>query len=109
MTEQEYQDTNVVMIGIKPFMNYVTAVKMQFDKNERIIIMARGKFISKAFNVIEVCKRNFLNNLIIEYEKINVGSIPFIIKDSNKEIYVSEIEINLIKKEKENHGSNREF
>ena len=37
-------DENVVFIGTKPFMNYVTAVVMQFTAKQRkeVIIKARG-------------------------------------------------------------------
>lgn len=97
---EEKEDTNVVMIGIKPFMNYVTAIKMQFDKNDEVIVMARGKFISKAFDVIEVCKRNFLKNCEIKYKDIKVVSQSFIHNQTKKEIYVSSVEIKLSKEEK---------
>ena len=95
----DYKDTNIIMIGIKPFMNYVTAVKMQFDKGDEIFVIARGKFISKAFDVIEVYKRNFMKDFILEYAEIKVDSQAFINQD-NKEIYVSTIEIKLIQKKK---------
>jgi len=97
--EIDYKDTNIIMIGIKPFMNYVTAVKMQFDKNDEIFVVARGKFISKAFDVIEVYKRNFMKDSILEYAEIKVDSQSFVNQD-NKEIYVSTIEIKLIQKKK---------
>jgi DNA-binding protein Alba len=89
-------DTNVVMIGIKPFMNYVTALKMQFDKNNEVFVYARGKFISKAFDVIEVCKRTFLIDSDIGYSNIKVESNKFTTQDS-RQIYVSSIEIKLVK------------
>jgi DNA-binding protein Alba len=97
MTYEE--NDNIVMVGIKPFMNYVTAVKIQFDKSDEIVVCARGKFISKMFDVIEVCKRNFLTDYNVIYEKINVDSKLFEL-DNGKEIYVSSIEIKLIKKKK---------
>ena len=48
-----------IYIGGKPFMNYVTAVVMQFTaKNaDTVIVRARGKFISKAVDVAEVAKK----------------------------------------------------
>jgi DNA-binding protein Alba len=98
--EEKKVDSNVVMVGIKPFMNYVTALKIQFDKNNEVFVMARGKFISKAFDVIEVCKRNFLKDCNVVYKDIKVLSQPFVVRDSNKEIYVSSIEVKLLKEEK---------
>jgi DNA-binding protein Alba len=44
---------NRVFVGNKPFMNYITGVCMQFDKegNSEVILSARGKFIAKAVDV----------------------------------------------------------
>ncbi|OIO63538.1 DNA-binding protein, partial [Candidatus Woesearchaeota archaeon CG1_02_33_12] len=56
-------EDNTIFIGEKPFMNYVTAVVMQFTtKNASdIFIKARGKFISRAVDVAEVSSKRFLN------------------------------------------------
>ena len=47
---------NSIFVGNKPFMNYVTAVVMQFTtKNaDSVIIKGRGKFISRAVDIAEV-------------------------------------------------------
>jgi len=48
--EKKEMDENTVFIGMKPFMNYVTAVVMQVTtRNQKEVkVIARGKFISKA-------------------------------------------------------------
>mgnify|MGYP001563521503 CR=1 FL=1 len=90
---------NVIFIGIKPFMNYVTAVVMQFQNKgqKEVIISARGKFISKAVDVIEVARRTFLKDETIEIENIRISSEQFETKEG-KRIFVSAIEIVLVKK-----------
>tara|TARA_Y100000310_G_scaffold238913_1_gene242453 strand:- start:1039 stop:1392 length:354 start_codon:yes stop_codon:yes gene_type:complete len=91
-------EDNVVFIGGKPFMNYVTGVVMQFTtKNaNEIIVKARGKFISRAVDVAEVTVRRFLENTC-DIKNIEIGSEEFQNKEG-KQIRVSTIEITLIKK-----------
>ena len=50
---------NVIFIGQKPFLNYVTGVVMQFTtKNvDEVSIKARGKFIWRAVDVAEVTRK----------------------------------------------------
>ena len=89
---------NIIFIGIKPFMNYVTGVVMQFQNKgqNEVIVSARGKFTSKAIDVVEVAKRTFLKNENIKIKNINISSEQFENKEG-KRIYVSTIEIHLIK------------
>ena len=90
---------NIIFVGIKPFMNYVTGVVMQFqnkDQNE-VIVSARGKFISKAVDVVEVARRTFLKDEDIRVEDIKINSEQFENKEG-KRIFVSTIEIKLVKK-----------
>jgi len=89
---------NSIFIWNKPFLNYVTAVVMQFttkDANE-VLIKARGKFISRAVDVSEVATKRFLTGQI-EVVKISIDSEEFKNKD-DKEVRVSTIEIILKKK-----------
>ena len=95
MTE-EMKD-NSMFVGNKPFMNYVTGVVMQFttkDANE-VVVKARGKFISRAVDIVEVATKRFLEN--IEVKGIKIDSEEFKNKEG-KEVRVSTIEIMLIKK-----------
>jgi len=91
-------NSNVIFIGEKPFMNYVTSVVMQFttQNSPEVIIKARGKFISRAVDVAEVAKNRFLDNTI-EIKNISVGSEDFTNKEGKK-VRVSFIEITLKKK-----------
>ncbi len=89
---------NIVFIGMKPFMNYVKAVAIQFQNKgqKEVIVSARGKFISRAVDVVEVARRNFLKDENIQVKDIKISSQNF--KDKGgKEIFVSAIDIKLVK------------
>lgn len=99
MTEQKKSDENIVFIGSKPFMNYVTAVVMQFtSKNAReIIVRARGKFISRAVDVAEVTTKRFLKDQNISVKDIKIDSEEFENQEGRK-VNVSTIDITLARK-----------
>jgi len=91
-------DDNIIFVGIKPFMNYVTGVVMQFQNKgqNEVIVSARGKFISKAVDIVEVARRTFLKDENIQVKNINISSEQFENKEG-KRIFVSTIEIILTK------------
>lgn len=86
---------NAIFIGTKPFMNYVTAVVMQFTtKNaSEIIVKARGKFISRAVDVSEVATKRFLEGQV-DVKNISIDSEEFENKEG-RQVRVSTIEITL--------------
>ena len=86
---------NVIFVGGKPFMNYVTGVVMQFTtKNaSEVIVKARGKFISRAVDIVEVAVKRFLENQIV-VKDIAIDSEEFKNKEG-KQVRVSTIEITL--------------
>jgi len=89
---------NIVYIGEKPFMNYITGVVTQFKtKNEsQVIIKARGKFISRAVDVAEFSTKKFLKEENIKVKDIKINSEEFENKEGKK-VNVSTIEITLEK------------
>ena len=104
-TEQETKkkktgtEDNVIFIGSKPFMNYVTGVVMQFNTQgaSEVVVKARGKFISKAVDVAEVARRKWLVEQKVETKDVKIGSEEFENKEG-KQINVSIIEILLVRK-----------
>jgi DNA-binding protein len=64
---------NIVYIGRKPVMAYCLAVMtaLKDDKSE-VILMARGRAISKAVDVAEVVRNQFISNLSIK--DISIGT-----------------------------------
>lgn len=97
MTEKSNE--NIVFIGSKPFMNYVTGVVMQFTTKNRkeVVVKARGKFISRAVDVAEVATKRFLKEHNIGIKDIKIDSEEFENKEG-KRVNVSTIEITLSKK-----------
>lgn len=89
---------NSVFVGNKPFMNYVTAVVMQFTTKDasEIIIKARGKFISRAVDIAEVATKRFLDGQAV-LKDIKIDSEEFKNKE-DKNVRVSTIEITLGRK-----------
>ena len=89
---------NIIFVGNKPFMNYVTAVVMQFTvKNAaEVNVKARGKFISRAVDVSEVATKRFLDDQVA-IKEIKIDSEEFENKEG-KEVRVSTIEIILARK-----------
>ncbi|MCX6710543.1 MAG: DNA-binding protein Alba [Candidatus Woesearchaeota archaeon] len=91
-------EDNSIFVGNKPFMNYVTAVVMQFTtKNAAdITIKARGKFISRAVDIAQVACERFLAGQS-KVGEIKIASEDFKNKEG-KDVRVSSIEIKLTRK-----------
>ncbi|MCD6589960.1 DNA-binding protein Alba [Candidatus Woesearchaeota archaeon] len=91
-------EDNVVFVGNKAFMNYVTSVVMQFTTQNagEVVVKARGKFISKAVDIVEVVRKRFLKDQV-DVKDIKIDSEEFENKDG-KQVRVSSIEITLVKK-----------
>jgi len=89
-------DDNNMFIGGKPFMNYITGVVMQFTTKgaKEVTIKARGKFISRAVDVAEVCRKRFLKDQGVDVKDIKIDSEEFDNKEGRK-VNVSTIEITL--------------
>ena len=86
---------NVVFVGKKSVRTYEEAVKVQFEevKAKEVILRARGKYISKAFNVAEFVKRRDG----IKIKKIESSSEQFRDEEKQKDIFVSTVDICLTK------------
>ena len=99
-TEKKPMADNIVYIGAKPFLNYITAVTRQFQTGQKeIMVIARGKFISKAVDVAEVIRKKFMKdeNIILDNIKIDSKEFEREFNGQKKSISVSEIELNLKK------------
>lgn len=88
---------NVIFIGNKPFMNYVTSVVIQFTTKEadEVIVKARGKFISRCVDVVEVARKRFLEGQV-KIKEILLDSEEFT-NSEGKQVRVSTIEVILTK------------
>jgi DNA-binding protein len=93
----ESDKDNIVFIGTKPFMNYVTSLVMQFTTKgaDEVFLKARGKFISKAVDIVEVTIKRFMKDQIV-IKDIKINSEDFKNKEG-RDVRVSTIEILLVK------------
>lgn len=91
-------DDNVIFVGGKPFMNYITGVVMQFTTKgaNEVIIKARGKFIARAVDIAEVCRKRFLKDQGIKIKDIIINSEEFENREGRK-VNVSTMDIVLSK------------
>jgi DNA-binding protein len=64
---------NIIYIGRKPVMAYCLAVMTALKESEsEVTLMARGRAISKAVDVAEVVRNQFLSDL--EVKDISIGT-----------------------------------
>lgn len=93
---EENNEKNIVFIGNKQVMNYVTSAVMQLKTGSpSVIIKARGKFISKAVDVAEVLRKRFLKDLSLTIEDIKIDTEEY--DKEGKTIKVSTIDIIIAK------------
>lgn len=95
--KREYRDDNIVFVGGKPLMNYVSAVKMLLSKLDKVIIKARGQFINRAVDTEECARKHLISQGVnVKLDSVIISSEEFQSK-GGKTINVSVIEIVLIK------------
>jgi DNA-binding protein len=86
---------NTIFVGQKPLMAYVTAIVMQFNSGtNELAVKARGRMISQAVDVVEVCRRRFFAG------KLNIKEIAIgteVLGEEGQKRNVSTIEIKLAK------------
>ena len=92
-------DTNIVYVGNKPPMNYVTAVMAILNSDEfaEVTLKARGNAISRAVDAAEITRNRFVTNAEIKNIEIGTESLD---RDDGKTSNVSSIEICLAVKKK---------
>jgi len=93
-------EQTIIYIGNKPFMNYVTAVAMQFTSQDakEVVIKARGRYISRAVDVAEVIRKKFMAGQV-DIKSISIDSEERQVDQSGKKRRISSIEIVLVKKQ----------
>jgi DNA-binding protein len=96
---EKKQDSNIIFVGKKPFVNYIIAGKIQMDENpqNQVILKARGNLVSRAVDLAEVLKKG-IHDKKVTLQSISIGSIK-IENREKKEVSVSEIIIVLKKEE----------
>ena len=90
-------ESNAVLIGKKPIMNYVLACITFFHGGAKeVSIKARGKSISRAIDVAEVVRHRFLPD--VKIKGIGIGTDHLLPQnEGDQATNVSTIEITLIR------------
>ena len=84
-------DENVIFIGKKPLMSYVLAALRQINGDEgTVVIKARGKAISRAVDVAEILRHQFVETATVDDIEISTERLT---SDEGRESNVSSIEI----------------
>jgi DNA-binding protein len=86
-------ESNSVLIGRKPVMNYVLACITSFHGGAKeVSVKARGRAISRAIDVVEVVRRRFLPD--VEVASISIGTDQISLREEGSGLSnVSTIEI----------------
>jgi DNA-binding protein len=94
----ENKAENVVFVGKKPVMNYVTACITFFNKGEKqVIVKARGRAICKAVDTVELLRRAFVKDL--EIKGIDISTEELDRAEGGQKSNISTIEISVAKAE----------
>jgi DNA-binding protein len=100
VNEEGAQAENVVFIGKKPVMNYVTACITFFNSGEtQVVVKARGRAICSAVDTVELLRRAFVQNL--EIRRIAIDTEELVSVDGGQKSNISVIEIVVAKAEPE--------
>ncbi len=97
--ETKKMDDNIIYVGNKPPMNYVTAIIAQFNATEsnNVILKARGGAISRAVDAAEITRNRFMTNVTVKRIEIGTESLT---NEEGRTSNVSSIEITLDKGKK---------
>ena len=88
-------ESNSVLVGTKPVMNYVLACITLFHGGAKEVnVKARGRSISRAIDVVEVVRRRFLPD--VKVKSVGIGTDRFAPREEgNHQTNVSTIEITI--------------
>ena len=84
---------NVILIGKKPLMTYVTATLVQLASEPTVIVKARGKSIVRAVDVAQIIAKR-MDNMGYKIGPVKIGTQTFQ-TDDGKERNVSTIEVQI--------------
>jgi len=85
-------EDNVIFVGGKPLVNYVRGIMVQFGSKgaKEVVVKSRGKFISRAVDVVEIAKRS-LEDKKAYVKSVNIASESF--ESDGKKTNISTMEI----------------
>lgn len=72
LREMDMTEAENIYIGSKPILSYVTAVVTALQRADCVKVLARGRAISSAVDVVEVTKRSFMTDISVD--DISIGT-----------------------------------
>jgi DNA-binding protein len=93
LAKKEIKDDSKVFIGKKKSMNYVLAAIVILNDNRPVRLLARGKSISRAVDVAEILRNNFMKGA--NYGEVLIDSEELTNRDGSKS-NVSSMEIEIL-------------
>lgn len=87
--------TNVIFVGKKPLMAYVTATLVQLANEDLVIVKARGMSITRAVDVAQIIEKR-MGNIGYKISDVKIGSEALQSQDGRTR-NVSTIEIEITK------------
>lgn len=74
--EKKPMQSNVILVGKKPIMNYVLACLTQLSgTGKEIEIKARGRAISRAVDIVEILRNRFITDLKVKNIEIGTETV----------------------------------
>ncbi len=87
-------DSNTILIGKKPVMNYVLAgLSLIQNGADSVSIKARGRAISKAVDVAQIITKRFATDIIIKDINITTEQVKSIETDTLNNVSSMEIQL----------------
>lgn len=83
-----------ITVSRQPFLNYLTALTVVLKKEKECLIKARGRYIFKAIDLVEVTRNKLMKDLVVENVIIGSVQVPDR-KKKEKKVRFSTIEIRL--------------
>lgn len=87
--------SNVIFVGKKPLMAYVTATLVQLASEDVVMVKARGNSITRAVDVAEIIEKR-MGNMGYKIGDVKIGSESLQSQDGRTR-NVSTIEIGIVK------------
>lgn len=93
LAKKEIKDDSRVFIGRKKSINYVLAAMVILNEDRPVRLLARGKSISRAVDVAEILRNNFIKGA--NYGEVLIDSEELTNRDGSKS-NVSSMEIEIL-------------
>jgi DNA-binding protein len=89
-------DSNIIFVGRKPPMNYVLGIVTAFSgaESKEVTVKARGRSITTAVDAVEITRRRFVKEAVVDKIAIGTEEMPPREGETNSR-NISSIEITL--------------